>query len=427
MESAAISEPPDTTARTDVAAQLLVLVVDDSKLQRRIVSLSLQKWGFNVLEADSGQAALDICRTEPIDLIISDWMMPGMDGLEFCKEFRKLKRDRYGYFILVTSKNEKNDVAKGLDIGADDFLSKPVNSAELKARIRAGTRVLDMEQKLIEQNDAVQAALDELQMVYDAVNKDLVEAEKFQQSLVPVRNQLVPGGEVSLLFQSSHHVGGDLVGYFSFAPDRLGLYSLDVSGHGISSALLTARLAGYLSPQNRDQNVAFAKSSEGEYIPRDPAEIASILNDRMIEEMDTEHYFTLCFADICFSTGLVRMVQAGHPHPAIFNTEEGVRYLGSGGPPIGLIPGIPFETVETHIKPGDKLFLYSDGITECQNKNDELLEEEGLQKLLERHIDGSGPEFIADMLWELTSFAEERPFEDDVSAILFEYREKLNE
>ncbi len=72
-------------------------------------------------------------KNRDIDLVLSDWMMPEMDGLEFCKEFRKLDRSRYGYFILLTSKNEKNDVAQGLDIGADDFLSKPVNSARIKS------------------------------------------------------------------------------------------------------------------------------------------------------------------------------------------------------------------------------------------------------------------------------------------------------
>ena len=162
--------------------------MDDNKLQRRIVSLSLKKWGFQVTEAASGKEALEICNSQAIDLVISDWMMPEMDGLEFYREFRKSDRDKYGYFILLTSNNEKNDVAQGLDIGSDDFLSKPVNSAELKARIRAGTRVLDMEQKLIDQNEAVASALEELQNLYKEINKDLGEAEKLQQSLVPVRH-----------------------------------------------------------------------------------------------------------------------------------------------------------------------------------------------------------------------------------------------
>lgn len=417
------SEPVALRPTQDIAGQHRILVVDDSKLQRRIVSLSLKKWGFKVIEAASGLEALNICRNQAIDLVISDWMMPEMDGLEFCSEFRKLNRERYGYFILLTSKNEKNDVAQGLDIGADDFLSKPVNSAELKARIRAGTRVLDMEQKLINQNETVVSALEELQNLYEEINKDLAEAEKLQQSLVPVRHREIPSGEVSLLFQSSSHVGGDLVGFFSFSDSRLGLYSIDVSGHGISSALLTARLAGYLSAHNKEQNVAFDRLPTGEYVHRDPALIAEHLNQLMMDELETEHYFTLAYADINLADGTVQMVQAGHPHPVVSNSSSGVKYYGDGGPPIGLMPDMEFETFEFQLEKGDRLFLYSDGITECQNANDELLDEDGLERILLKHHSGNGPEFMNDLMWELTSFADGHPFGDDISGILFEFKE----
>lgn len=403
------------------AKWLRVLVVDDSKLQRKIVSASLKKWGFEVIEAESGAEALAICESEQVDLVLSDWMMPEMDGLEFCKAFRALDRDRYGYFILLTSKNEKNDVATGLDIGADDFLSKPVNSAELKARIRAGTRVLDMEQKLIDQNETVQNALDELQTVYDRIDRDLEEAEKFQQSLVPERQKSFDGGAVSILFQSSSHVGGDLIGFFSFDPGRLGIYSIDVSGHGISSALLTARLAGYLSPHAKEANAAYERDENGLFRLRDPAEVAAKLNDRMCDEIETDLYFTLCYADIDLTTGEVRMVQAGHPHPAKFDRTGNVEYLGTGGPPVGLIPEVPFETVTFSMTPGDRLLLYSDGVTECQNSRDELLDEDGLRKIIRRHASRSGPEFMSDILWEMTAFTDNQPFGDDVSAILFDF------
>ena len=132
-----------------------VLVVDDSRSQRRIVSAFLKRWGFSVREADCADAALELCRTAPPDLVLSDWMMPGMSGPEFCREFRGLTRDTYGYFILLTSKSEKNDIAHGLDAGADDFLTKPINAAELRARIAAGERILRMERELTEKNRLV--------------------------------------------------------------------------------------------------------------------------------------------------------------------------------------------------------------------------------------------------------------------------------
>ena len=104
------------------------MVVDDSRLQRRILSSMLTRWGYQVIEADTGSAALELCQSGMPDMVFSDWMMPEMTGLEFCKALRQRYPDTYSYFILLTSKAEKNDIAQGLESGADDFLTKPVNA-----------------------------------------------------------------------------------------------------------------------------------------------------------------------------------------------------------------------------------------------------------------------------------------------------------
>lgn len=273
-----------------------VLVVDDSRVQRRILSSSLKRWGYEVLEADSGHAALEICQREQLDLILSDWMMPVMNGLEFCKKFRKLERDNYGYFILLTSKSEKNEVAHGLDVGADDFLTKPVNASELRARIRAGERIQQMERELTDKNRTVTDALAEIQCLYDIIDRDLIEAKKLQQSLVKERYRDFGTAEVSLLLRPSGHVGGDLVGFFPISSTQIGLFSIDVSGHGITSALMTARLAGFLSGSTPDQNLALVHCDGGGYSARSPALVAEHLNRIVLGEMDTEHYFTLLLA-----------------------------------------------------------------------------------------------------------------------------------
>jgi sigma-B regulation protein RsbU (phosphoserine phosphatase) len=121
-----------------------VLVVDDSRAQRHMVTMQLNRWGYRVTECDSGQAALDLCRAQNVDIIISDWMMPGMTGLDFCREFRDLRRESYGYFILLTSKSEKTEIADGLEAGADDFLTKPINKLELLLRVKSLLRLREM-------------------------------------------------------------------------------------------------------------------------------------------------------------------------------------------------------------------------------------------------------------------------------------------
>ncbi|MCB1347337.1 MAG: response regulator, partial [Maritimibacter sp.] len=177
----------DQSADCHADAVRRVLVVDDSRAQRMVAAVSLRRQGFDVVEAGSGEEALQILRSAPVDLVLSDWMMPGMDGLELCRQVRALQQESYVYFILLTSKNEKGAVAQGLDVGADDFLTKPVSPDELRARIYAGDRILKMTRELSEKNRLITATLDEMSALYDALDRDLIEARKMQQSLVRER------------------------------------------------------------------------------------------------------------------------------------------------------------------------------------------------------------------------------------------------
>ncbi len=400
-----------------------VLVVDDSRLQRRILVSSLKKWGFDVIEADCGEAALEICQISPPDLVLSDWVMPGMSGLEFCKAVRELRNDAYSYFILLTSKSEKNEIAQGLDAGADDFLIKPVSSDELRARISAGDRILGMQRELSKKNRMIEDALDKLKVAHDAIDKDLIQARKIQESLVPELTREFGSSRVSLLLKPCGHIGGDLVGMFSPGVNRLGFYSIDVSGHGITSAMMTARLGSYLSSTYFEQNVAMERRFNRFYALRQPDEVAASLNSRLIADTGIEEYFTMVYAIVDLRSGLLKMVQAGHPHPLVLRRDGRAEFLGDGGVPIGLLPDIPYAHFETQLSPGDRLLLYSDGFTECRLSNGEMLEPEGLLQLV-RDCDPQqgGQEFLDDLFWRLTQvMSDEFGMEDDVSATFFEY------
>ncbi len=398
-----------------------VLVVDDSKLQLKIVSAHLKKWGLDPVQCLSAKEALERCQTQEFDMVISDWMMPDMNGLEFCKAFKALERETFGYFILLTSKSAKEEIAQGLVHGADDFLSKPVNPEELFARMQAGQRILEMEQALQYKNKRITETLSKLQALHAEIQRDLVEAERLQHSLIPEDHVKLESGNVSILFKSCGHVGGDLVGFFRFSRDRLGMYSIDVSGHGISSALVTARLAGYLSRNNKAQNIAFERDHKGEFTHRAPAQIAEALNNQLLADMETEHYFTLAFADINLTSGHTKFVQAGHPYPVIVRKNGATELVGTGGPPIGLVAGAKYRTETLELNHGDRLLLYSDGITECQNANDTLYDEDRMRAALTNHKGNTGLEYLNDLLWDVSQFADGTPFYDDISAILFEF------
>lgn len=403
------------------AAGLKVLIVDDSRAQRRILALQLRRWGYAVAEAESGDAALVMCQSERFDIVLSDWMMPGMTGLDLCQAFRALPREGYGYFILLTSKSEKAEIADGLENGADDFLAKPVNSDELRARLRAGARIVTMQQELVEKNWLVGSTLGRLQKLYDSLDRDLIEAKKLQQSLIRDRNIDFGLGRAALMMQPSGHVGGDLVGSFVIDERRIAIFSVDVSGHGVASAMMTARLAGLLSGGSPDQNIALRLTVDGRRDAWPPQDVAFRLNRMMIEDVQVEQYFTMAYAEIDLHSGQVDLVQAGHPHPIVLRREGRLDVMGQGGLPIGLIPGARYDAVSAILQPGDRMFLMSDGVTECPSALSEEFGTDGLMDVLRKFGNMPSTTLLEALIWDLAKFAGSDDFPDDVSGLMFDY------
>ena len=407
---------------TDSEVPHLVLVVDDSAMQRKMLTKALVKWGYEVIEADSAIKGLELCQSHDVTMVISDWMMPGMNGPQFCHEFRQMDREGYGYFILLTSKGESREVAAGLNSGADDFLIKPFVFGELKARLRAGERIVEMHSQLIHKNKIVNQALDTIRNLYDSVQNDLAEARRLQASLVREDHVDYAKSAVSMMLYPSGHVGGDLVGQFAVNDHTVGIYSLDVSGHGVASALMAARLAGYLSGLSPSQNIALIDQGDDSYAARDPSETAALLNETLLRELETDHYFTMVLAIVDAQTGKVTCTQAGHPHPIIRRANGSTEVIGVGGMPIGLIPGADFESFEFQIAKGDEIILFSDGLTEAESPEGAQLEEDGLEKLLLLHAKLKGTQLLESLYEDLKTFCQSDEFADDVSALVFELK-----
>lgn len=406
-------DPLDIRAAAPSAEVLRrVLVVDDSPAQLKILVAMMRHWGFEVWQADNAADALHLCHRIAPDAVLSDWMMPGMDGLEFCRRFRALDRDSYGYFILLTSKNEKGAIARGLDAGADDFLTKPVHADELRARINAGARILTMERQLGD-------TLGRLQSAYDAIDRDLRQARTIQQALMPGRSRDFGAARVSLLLKPCGHVGGDLVGMFGPNGGSVGVYGFDVSGHGITSALMTARVAGHLGNDFPSLNIAL---TDGGTALRPPEDVATQLNDRLAADPGVLEYLTMAYLTLDLASGRAGLVQAGHPPPLLLRADGGMSFVGTGGLPIGLIGAARYDRIGLSLQPGDRLLLYSDGLTEAELTTGGLLDQSGLASLVAQCRGSEGTEFLDDLYWRLSQVTRRgtRPA-DDVSAALVEY------
>ena len=396
------------------------LVVDDSGLQRRLLAEMLTDWGYDVQEAETGEAALILSRQRQFDLVISDWMMPGMNGLEFCEALRALPGESYSYFILVTAKSEKDEVAHGLHCGADDFLTKPVTPGELRARIAAGERIIHMQRRLSDSNRRLNETLAEVRGLYSALDRDLDEARKLQQALVRDHSRDFGPAALSVLLRPSGQIGGDLAGFFPIGPRRVGFFSVDVAGHGVAAALMMARLSGLFSPGGGGQNVALVRNEYGTLTPRRPREVAVHLNRVFLEEMETERYFTMIYADADMVTGCVTFVQAGHPNPALIRAGGAVEFPGAGGFPIGLIAEAEYEETTVTLRPGDRMLLLTDGVMECGAAG-EGVKEEQLAEILLLNRQRAGRKFLESVIADLAKAVGGTDFPDDISCTLSEF------
>ncbi len=133
-----------------------VLIAEDEPVSRTLLEKLLTQWGFDVVVANDGNEAWWTLQQEDSPtLAILDWMMPGMDGVQICREVRKRHSETYVYILLLTAKSQKRDIVEGLEAGADDYLTKPFDPDELRVRLRAGRRILDFQEQFLSMREAM--------------------------------------------------------------------------------------------------------------------------------------------------------------------------------------------------------------------------------------------------------------------------------
>lgn len=391
-----------------------VLVVEDSPVYRRLLARMLAQWGYRVSEAENGVDALAVLAASPVSMVISDWEMPEMDGLTLCREIRERQFGHYVYLILLTARENADDLAQGFDAGADDFLNKPVNQSELRARLHAGARILALEATLAARNARLSEALRQIE-------QDLQVAARIQQSVLPAHQLRYGGFFADWLFLPSAWVSGDIFNVFGL-DNHLGFYCVDVSGHGVGAAMMSLAVARQFLHGRAVERFLF--TPEGAIAS--PAEVVSILNSRFCsEEAEVMSYFTMIYGVIDLQSGEGRLCQAGHPTPFIVTPAGAVKTVGSGGAPVGLMPGLQWEDVAFSLAPGERLCLFSDGITECENAAGEQFGPQRLQQWLQAHageaIETLLPQFGQRLTgWRSTENPEQQAMADDVSLLLIE-------
>ncbi|MCB2155531.1 PAS domain S-box protein [bacterium] len=350
-----------------------VLVAEDDPVSRRVLTKYLDKWGFRILIASDGEEAWEILQRETgITFLITDWMMPKMDGLELCRHARKLESTTYLYIIMLTAKAERTDLLEGMRAGADAFVTKPFDAPELLAQMNVGTRVFDLEVELAEQ-------LREVTSAHARIKEDLDAAARVQQSRLPSEPPKAKGVEFKWVFDSCYEVAGDMFNVIPLDDRHLGLYILDVSGHGVQAALLSMTLSQVLSAATDEDSIVRHEGPEGRVIAS-PAEVLGHLNERFPISIKISQFFTVLYGILDLETRTFRYALAGHPGPIVVSDGVAKAIDDETGPAIGILSDAEYKEQTLQLKSGDKVLLYTDGVNEAQN---ELRQEFGIERVLD--------------------------------------------
>ncbi len=395
--------------------QATILIVDDEELNRDGLARRLQRHGYEVVAAPSGREAIELLGGRRFDLVLLDIMMPGMNGLEVLKFLRRVDSLIELPIIMVTAKGESEDMVEALELGANDYVTKPLDFPVVLARIRtqlalrrAVAQVKELEGKLDVHNRELQAATENLTAANDRHTRDLEAAAGVQRALLPALPPELHGARFAWVFEPCSQLAGDYLNVFRLGDRHAGLCVLDVAGHGVVAALLSVTLSQLLT------RIA---GRTAPVVP--PADVVARLARELTPEATAGHSCSLLYGVLALDTGEFRFVSAGHPGPVHLTDGRPPNKLEVTGFPVG-VGGGEYKEQAVTLKPADRLVLYSDGLTGVRNAEGEHF---GTRRLLGT-LDETRRLPLADGLAGLVRTVEgwrgEASRQDDISVLMVE-------
>jgi phosphoserine phosphatase RsbU/P len=398
--------------------KMRILVADDDPMQRVLLMGLLKGHGHEVVGVCDGATAWEHLERGGFNIVFTDWMMPGMNGLDLIRKLRAAHFERYVYIILCTGRDSHSDLIEGMKCGADDYIEKPFADDELMVRLAAGLRVITLEHRLNEDNRILAETHASLTKAFETIREDLEAAARMQRSLLPLPST-IHGIRCDSLFLPASAVAGDIFNFFALSPTEVGFYQLDVSGHGIPAAMLSVTLSKMLTSRPTQSSPLVLPTLDGSgYAIRPPHEAVAELNRRFQDQGDM--YFTIVYGVLDKDSHWLRLSQAGHPEPILLQAGKPPQALGDGGFPVGVMPEMSYDLLEYQIEEGDRLFLSSDGILECANPAGEQFGRERLMEFLDTHRRSTLAVLLKDLEATMYRWAGAKDFADDVSLLALE-------
>jgi sigma-B regulation protein RsbU (phosphoserine phosphatase) len=364
-----------------------VLIVDDAKANVDMLVEALR--GEHKLSvAMDGETALRAVERSAPDLVLLDIVMPGLDGYEVCRRLRADPATRELPVMFLSSLEDVRDKAKGFELGANDYLTKPFEILEVKARVRSLLKAKAYA-------DAVRAAQE----------RDLAIAREIQMGILPSDLGAVTAGsglDVHATIEPARHVGGDLFEVLRLSDDRVVLALGDVCGKGIPAALFMAVTVTLLR--------TLARQCAG------PDEILKRLNEELAAQNPRGMFVTMICLDV--RGARVTAANAGHDAALLVGPAQPPRpVFASSGTVVGLFPGQEYGRASLELGPGEGLVLFTDGVTEATDASGALFGLERLQACLAEATPQTAADMVARVVTAVRAFVAGAPQSDDITIL----------
>ncbi len=388
-----------------------ILIVDDAPDTRAWLRALLEEAGWEVVQAADGLAACKHLEAKDIKIVITDWIMPGMDGLSLIEWIRS--RKEYIYTILLTGRDEQQDCVAGLTIGADDYLTKPVASSILHARLSVAKRILNMQDELMLQQTRLRESRDLVTRAFAGVREDIDNAAIVQQSRLPMNG--LPSKLISSAwcYRPAMGVSGDHLDIFLMSDERLVFYLLDVSGHGITAALRSCAISHLLRP------ISAVMHGVCEF---GPGHVLEQLNRQICQgNHDLDFFATLVMGYIDTSSSVLQLASAGHL-PTLFLRQGSEAYeIKGNGIPLGIDETTRYSHEEIHLQSTDSLLLFSDGLLDCEDPGGQQFGLDRVRKRVENHEKLNLAELLSQIEDGVDLWRAGTPLADDLSILLLKF------
>jgi len=388
----------------------VVVIVDDEDLVLQSISSFLElETDYEVLTFNSAQKALEEINRRPIDLVISDFLMPEMNGLEFLVEVRKFFPDIP--LILITGYADKENAINSINkIGLFQYIEKPWDNDQLKIAIRNGLHSKELKEALmnkVKELDKVLLDRDRLVEHDNLMKNELALAQRLQVKMLPDNPLLYNGIEICARYKPALEIGGDFYDVISLADNQLAILIADVTGHGIQAALSTSLLKFAFSSYSGRQ----VKASE----------ILGGMNKILHQILPMDIFVAALVIVINPLSGDTTIVNGGIPHPFLIKREERkIEKIPVNGLILGFTDNEIYETGEEYqfvLKSNESLILFTDGVTEAENEGGKFFEDGHLVKYLFTNLN-KGLETVLDgILEKVDQFIHSHKNRDDITII----------